>query len=159
MYRALQQVQHVLLSPLPPVSCHCSSATSSFLHDLHLCDLCHLCTSSTPVAFACSFVDSLQSDVHGSLVSFFSRAFAVFLRGQSDYHWSTRVGFLLSGCRDCRDLVDEDVFFQRNEKLFVHHCRAAEYEVQQILISYLTVKIFSSSLIVPKFFSNVCVFP
>ena len=106
---------------------------SSFLHELHPCHLCHLCTSGTPVACACSFVDSLLSDVHDSQVSFFSRAFAVILRGQSDFHWSTRAGFLLSGCRGCGDRVDEDVFLQRNEKLFALRCRAAEYAVQRTL--------------------------
>ena len=57
--------------------CHCLP-----LHDLHLCHLPNgypfafqfLTLFNTPVFFACSFVVSLQCDVHASLVTFFSRA-------------------------------------------------------------------------------------
>ena len=139
---------------------------SSFLHGLHLCHLCHLCTSvrSSLGPFRQSsrlgliLVYSLQRDVHDSLVSFFSRCVTVLFRSHSNLHWSTRVVFLVSGGRNCRDLVDDDVL-QCNEKFSVRHRRSTESEVHTDFqgINLMTGSIFSSSLILPNLFSNLSV--
>ena len=52
--------------------------------------------SRTPVAVARSFVNNWLCDVNYLLISLIVRAFAVILRGNSDLHWNTCVGLLLS---------------------------------------------------------------
>ena len=82
-----------------------------FCHGFFSTWLCHLChpgilflSNSDPlqyfICFACSLVDSLQREIHESLVSFFSQFFTIILSPpfQSPSE---------SGCRDCWHLVND----------------------------------------------------
>ena len=41
--------------------------------------------------------------------TFFARILSILLRCHSNCHWRTRVVFLVSGCRNCHHLVNNDV--------------------------------------------------
>ena len=115
----------------PP--CHFSLALASFLVTVHLPRVTSsiftalvsfvvpiLTLSKTPFSFACSFVDSLQREIHDSLVPFFSQAFNITFRRHSI---RALVSILLCLCRDCCNLVDHCSPKQR-------HRRSTESEVQ-----------------------------
>ena len=139
MCPVLPHVQHVLVSPLPPFSCPFTSflaaaflpgVLSSILAAFAALPIPVLTLANAPLSFASSFVYSLQSDVHDPLVSFSARILSIFLRCHSNLHWGTRVMFLVSGCRNCHYLVDNDVL-QRNNEFTVRHRRPSEPVVQQ----------------------------
>ena len=76
----------------------------------------------TPLSFTSSFADNLQSKVYNPLVSLLTRTFTIFFRCLSNLHWSTCVSFPVSGCRDCRCLVNDDVLQQREV-----HCTTVSF--------------------------------
>ena len=132
---AVPQVQHVLLSPLHLCLFLCL-LLATFATCVLLC--VPACTfSELPVSFAYSFEDSSHVRFMIRWSPFFAQTFAVIIRGHSGFHWRTRVDLLLSGCRDSGYRVDKVV--PRNLKFNKHSSN-----------SIMTVRLFSSSLILPN---------
>ena len=116
---SLFYVQRALVLALCRLSCHCPSATGS---SLHLCLLCHRGT------FVRSNSDLFQNQCF--LCRFLCRQLAVphfppsFFAAIPILHWGTCVSSLAPNCRDCCNLVDDDV---------LRHRRSSESVDQQAL--------------------------
>ena len=141
MCPAEPQVQRVLFSPLPRrscplLSCHCPSATSCFLPDLHLCHLC------LEILFRSNFAP-FQNFIVLCLFLCFRLAtreprFGVLLPN-SRHRLLAAIPISIGGLvsiflflADCCNLV-EDGDLQRKEMLIVRHRRSTESEVPQAL--------------------------
>ena len=112
--------------------------------------------SQTPLSFD-SFDTSPQCKVHNSMISFFSCTFTIIFRCHSNLHRNTRVYLPVSGYRDCRCLVNDDVFTAIRSSLYDI---VGPWNLQfnkPSCINFLTASIFSSSLMVPNLFSNLFV--
>ena len=116
-------------------SCHCLSGKNSFLFDLYRCHLCSLeiffisslTCSKNSFSFARFFIDSLQRNIHNSLVSFFSHASPSSFAAIPMSIGALASFFLFLAVGTVADVL------QRNEKLIVRHRRSTESEVQKAL--------------------------
>ena len=138
MCPVLPHVQHVLDPPLPPFSCPLLPFLPLPFCRVHLPTFATFATflvpaltlAKAPLSFARFFVNSLQSKVYDPLVSLLARILSIFFRCHSNLHRSACVMFLVSGYRNCHNLVD-DVVLQRNNENTVRHRRPSEPAVQQ----------------------------